>query len=452
MEDEEKFNLIKPRKKTENIIEKIDYTDISLDEATSSNLDKDNTTLVFNIGQTGDILDIQNTKIICDLEVTVAANKNVSLENNFFAKCFSEISFYTGTKRIDNKQNMEIIDTMMKLLTIPKDYSDSYGSVDGWIPDHGNGDVVDKLTFTTENPTEAQLTALQNRLNKLDFNEGFVKRQQYFTPKSGAGDAGLNKFRIEYPLRYLIPLLDHDAYNLVFANKIELKKDINKARLFYSSAGTVDADVNISFKQIFLRIPKIQPTSKMQELINEAITSSKISYADVLSRDAHTTVINSDNFTWNITSGLTNLPSYMIIGFKPLTAESLTVNNSKFQMYIDADNFIKTIQVVINGEGFPITPMQICDTNGFLNNDSYDETYNTAHKLGNIFIYNVPEYRSFASILAIDLTHRKENATLGTNSVSVKVTKKGYNCNIYATLLTDATYQLNYKDKTITLE
>ena len=66
MDDAEKFNLIKHRKTTSNVIEKIDYSDISLDDATSSNLDRPHATLVFNIGQTGDILDIQNTKIICD--------------------------------------------------------------------------------------------------------------------------------------------------------------------------------------------------------------------------------------------------------------------------------------------------------------------------------------------------------------------------------------------------
>ena len=86
----------------------------------------------------------------------------------------------------------------MKMLTIPKDYSDTYGSIDRWIPDSGDGNVVNKLTFRAENPTEEQLEALENRLNKLIFNPIETNSENSMSLNSQAKSTKIEIFNFLY--------------------------------------------------------------------------------------------------------------------------------------------------------------------------------------------------------------------------------------------------------------
>ena len=119
MNEAEKFNLIKPRKKTTNTIEKIDYSDISLDGATETNYKRLNASLVFNISQTGD-KDLPNASLVFNISQT--GDKDL-------IKDVSEIaSNVSATKKnideIVSNANKEIKDIKKEIQTLKADNSE----------------------------------------------------------------------------------------------------------------------------------------------------------------------------------------------------------------------------------------------------------------------------------------------------------------------------------------
>ena len=257
------------------------------------------------------------------------------------------------------------------------------------------------------------------------------------------------------PLKYILSYLDYNALSTVFNLSVTLRKDIKLKKLFYGENLT-DAEANnitLNFKSIKLRIPKITPTPEMDRVLKSQITSDKKSYADVLSRKIFTRELEAttNEIHWVLETGKSNLPSYLGICFKITGEESYNTNNSKYLFWVNNTQFIESIQVDINGVYYPDTALNICNDQGFRNNDAYTMTFDNIQKMGNMFPYNNYEFENFAGILIFDLTKRQENATQGTNSISIKIKKRGA-WKVFALVLTEETYQLDYKNKMIRSE
>ena len=155
------------------------------------------------------------------------------LENNFFPAMFSQMVLRINGNSFQTADYPDIIYSIMKYITLPKDYANTEGCITGWFPDthtHSGG-VVNRLS---DEATIAQIVA---RLSLEKVNIGFQYRKKYFAPKAGADAAGENKFTIKYPLKLLFSILDHKAYSTQVRWSLRLTKNINIGQLFFSATG-----------------------------------------------------------------------------------------------------------------------------------------------------------------------------------------------------------------------
>ena len=89
--------------------------------------------LDFEIYSTDAYLDLCEAVIIATMKVTVAADKNITLENNF-PSIFSHIILMLNSSAFQIVDFSGIIDTIMKYITLPKDYAEIEGCItDGFL-------------------------------------------------------------------------------------------------------------------------------------------------------------------------------------------------------------------------------------------------------------------------------------------------------------------------------
>ena len=102
--------------------------------------------LDFEINGTDAYFDLCGTVIIAEIKVTIAADKNITLKNNFFPYMFSQMVLMFNSNAFQNVDFPRIIDTIMKYITLPKDYAETEGCISGWVPDTHSG-AVGSLTI-----------------------------------------------------------------------------------------------------------------------------------------------------------------------------------------------------------------------------------------------------------------------------------------------------------------
>ena len=146
---------------------------------------------------------------------------------------FSQMVLRINGNSFQTADYPEIIDSIMKYVTLPKDYAETEGCITGWFPDTHSGNVVNLLS---DEATIAQIVA---RLSLEKVNVGYQYRKKYFTA------ARENKFTIKYPLKELFSILDHKAYSTQIRWGLRLTKNINIGRLFYGAAGSANNDVTL---------------------------------------------------------------------------------------------------------------------------------------------------------------------------------------------------------------
>ena len=73
---------------------------------------------------------------------------NITLEHNWFPRCFDEMRLEIGSHQLEIINEPGEFDTMLKFLTRSKDYEDA--NIEGWIPDTGTGNSVADLTAADE--------------------------------------------------------------------------------------------------------------------------------------------------------------------------------------------------------------------------------------------------------------------------------------------------------------
>ena len=153
---DEKFNLFKSEPKHTYAKKKEDYLDISMTTGTAQN--KNNTTgnLDFEIGSTDSYLDLCEATVIARIKVTVAADKNITLENNFFPSIFSQMVLLLNGSAFQTVDYPGIVDSIMKYITLPKDFAETEGCITGWFPDTHSGEVVNNLE---NDATDAQIAS-----------------------------------------------------------------------------------------------------------------------------------------------------------------------------------------------------------------------------------------------------------------------------------------------------
>ena len=109
----------------------------------------------------------------------------------------------------------EIIDTIIKYTTLPKDYAETEECITGWFPDTHSGAVV---------PNKATNEQLVTRLNLEKVDTDFQYRKKYFIPNADANAAGENRFTLRYPLKIIFNFLNHKAYSTHLKWSLRMKK------------------------------------------------------------------------------------------------------------------------------------------------------------------------------------------------------------------------------------
>jgi hypothetical protein len=310
------------------------------------------------------------------------------------------------------------------------------------MPDNYTGNFVEKLephlAADDDATTAAKLNLLVNRINDVKENKGYLLR----------------------------PYLSREAFSSIFDYYLDIQKDLDMKKLVYGKTPIIDADITLNIKSFVLRIPHITPSSNMDLIFTKQLSSNKLSKDQILSRRTTSHDLKSASNKVSIEVGqLTlpqylcqlTLPQYLCVGFKFTEEASYTTNNSKFVMWRDANNFIKSFQAKLNGDLFPLTAMQICNAAGFINNDSFEETFRTAYKLSgrNVFPFDKEEYRNIYPIILMDLSKRNERGAQTSNTVHLHVEQTiaaNNSFTMFVTLFSDKTYQLDYTKSTIKVE
>ena len=176
---EEKFNLFKSQLKHTYTKKKEDFLDIALTTETAQNKNNPIGNLDFEIGSTDAYLDLPEATIIAKMKVTVAVNRNITLENNFFPAMFSQMVLRLNGNAFQTVDFRGVVDSIMKYITLLKDFAETEGCITSWFPDTHSGGVVNTLSLVAaDNPTAAEMTAIINRLNKEKVNTGFQYRKK----------------------------------------------------------------------------------------------------------------------------------------------------------------------------------------------------------------------------------------------------------------------------------
>ena len=170
---DEKFNLFKASKSYTYAKKKEDYLDIQLTTGSAQNKNNATGNLDYEVGGTDMYLDLCESEVIANIKVTVAADKNITLENNFFPAMFSQMVLRINGNSFQTADYPEIIDSIMKYVTLPKDYAETEGCITGWFPDTHSGNVVNLLS---DEATIAQIVA---RLSLEKVNVGYQYRKKY---------------------------------------------------------------------------------------------------------------------------------------------------------------------------------------------------------------------------------------------------------------------------------
>ena len=234
---------------------------------------------------------------------------------------------------------------------------------------------------------------------------------------------------------------------------MRLTKNINIGQLFFGATGSTNNDVTLVFEQIFLRIPQVTPSVHIEPQLLKQISSDKPAQASVLDRKINSITIGTEaQYEWEI-SKLMNNPRYVFVVFKDTAnADSILHNNSKFINRKDDDNYIKSLQLVVDNIRYPIEPIVINDGASRNIYPAFDRFEQIAHKFDNITPLDIHDFDNLASIFCFDLSASEE--LLKKNGINVKliIEKIVFPCQAFAMYLEDNTYSIDYKKGLITNE
>ena len=449
---EEIFNLYKSHH-MRYTKRKEDFHDVYPTSSTGNSINNPTAEILFEVGSTDSFLDISKAHMVCKMKINIAANKNISLEPNFFPKMFSSMSLKIGSKNIETIDSPGEISDILNIITLPKDYQDTVGSYTSFILDSGDAKIYPKLSTAQAVPTQAEFNSLVSLLNKTDLNEGFRNRQKYFLSKSGAENKDANIFTIMFPLSPLFGILDHKAVSSQIPWTLRLKKEVDYNKLFYGDVNTTIADIlTFQIEKLFLRIPNISPSLELEAKLNKELISGKIANLTFLGRNISIQQpINGTSYTWDIAKSSNN-PRFLFLIFKKSGNPSILENSHRFLSHIDNDNFLKDIQVLIDNKRYPQDPVLINEgntTNDINIYSSYDYFVTLCAKFGNIAPIDRDNFMKNYFLLCFDLTSQEENSAKKALNIQIKINKKGFNQDAYCLILEDKFGTIDYLKNTI---
>lgn len=399
--DKSKLNLDN-NKQFKHDIKKNDILKISPTSGSISNLNKSGD-IVFQSLQSSNPLDICNARLYYKIELEdIAANEDITLENNFFPNLFSNIRLKLGSTEVENVLSPGIYSSMLNFILTDEDYKNVYGEIAGWIPDGCKGDT-DVVGW--------------------DANMGYYKRKHLYNDKK--------KFEGIFELKYLFGFLQN--YNRVAHNVfIELicNRNVNNKLIFYGAATTA---AKLKLNTIELHIPEwtLNPRSEVKLL--ERLNSNKSIHVDYLNRIC-TTIDMGVGTSYSVkVANLAYRPRYILVGFKDSDI-SFQKNNNLF-IQKDGNDSLKSIQIQLNNTYYPVNRMEFNVENNEQVScyESYTETckdFKTKPQL------TLEEFKNLYSIFCINVSDQDDKLVINNVDVTLHITKdSNFKAKLYILLL-----------------
>ena len=442
---EEKYKLDEPPQTIYNR-KKEDYIRVALNVGSEINMNKDGD-LIFEVDNQQSFLYLPESFLYAEFTLfqddkfttPLPAADNITLEHNFFPRLFNNMRLEAGAQTIETiSTDPGIIDTMLKFVTVSQNKIKNEN--EGWIPDNGTGNFVKEITLAAgaDKITEANKTDLKNRLNKHEKNKGYTKRKELYN-LHGAQQT------IEWPLFPLFGFLEYDKVTYQLRYKLTIHRTINNESIFYGETGK---KAYIKLNKLELWIPHITPSIEIETMIIQRLNTNQPIPVTFLQRIASSYNFSAQQTTWHFTR-ISNTPRFLFVGIKKME-DSFERNNSKFiSTYkykdggVDKDGEIKSIQVMLNQERYPIDPMRfdIANNNYF---EGYKAYKSVCDLFGNDAQLSPLDWRNLYSIFCFDLTAQNEDLVKNGCDVTIKIEKtEGQEAfKAYAVALADSSYRI----------
>jgi hypothetical protein len=343
-----------------------------------------------------------------ELRLTGGDDK-ITLENNWFPRCFSHMILRIGGKEIEGIHNaVGEASTLSNFVMTSNAFRNAHGQIAGWVPDTMKGD--------------------QDKVD-VDANMGYFWRMKVYNQKK--------KFSFIFPLKYLFGFCT-DYNKILYLIKIRLELNLKpdseiSPEVFYGDAGTTG---KIKFNRVDLHVPYIEPSLEIEEIITKRLSSNKPIDVIFLKRTMNTLSIpTGEKISWTL-GNYTNAVRFVFVCFKK-DPSAVDNNNALFT----ADG-IKSLRLQLNGLYYPVEGIELnyADYNLAEVYKAYIEACET---FGVEPQLNLHEYRDLHPIFAFDCSSQPDNLksngiqlTLHINKDSTK-TYEGF-----ALLLEDARFTI----------
>lgn len=449
---------------------KTDYIKIQPTSGTVVNFNKPGN-ITFEVNNQQYFLLMSDAFISCKFEIqkddggwkSLAVTDNITLENNFFPKLFSSIQLDVGSQMIETIHEPGVYDDMIRFVKTTYSSSKSNKHIQGWIPDENSGGAA----TITHNATKVkvkdvagkehdvvELASLDQvfetlKMNSSGINYGFIKRLHTYNNKS--------KYEVNWHLSPLLGYLDHRkvSYQLRYVLKL-MRNSSTSSEVFYGDS-TFNKKVRIVINSMELWIPQIQPSYEIQTMVNNRLASGRPINIIYLQRTGITPMaVTGNNFSFNIASGITKQPRYVLIAFKPNVNSNEHINDARFHLegkttydaatkkFTGGDVKIEKVTLQLNNIYYPEDGITISyDENSF--GHAFTEYENLCMLFGAIPQIDPITWYNLFPIFCFDCSSQNQSLKEGgiNIKVNIKVNTASPNLNVYAMLFEDEHKQIN---------
>ena len=389
-----------------NDIKKEDYLKIALSSGSIANLNKAGP-LRFQSSSPSP-LDICNAILTYKIKIDeLTEGENITLENNFFPRMFSQMSLKLGTSEVETIEYPGEVSSILNFVMTDYDYKKEYGTLSGWIPDISTGDTT--------------ATNTSYDLRKKLYNKGFEG---------------------SFPLKNLFGFLQ--CYNRIIfliSLEISLNRIINNDEIFYGAAPN---EAKLTIEDMELWIPQITLNPLLEVKLLERLNTNKDINVSFLNRISQSIDIsNQAVYNWSV-ANLSNRPRYIFVAFKNSTV-GYQENNSKFIQYTGT-NKIKSIRVQLNNSNYPDLGM-VFDSIKNHQLQPYNFYIEMCKRFNNSPQLNYLDFKDLYSIFCFDVSAQDERLASNGCDVTIHITKDtGLNVKCFCVILEEKTAKINLND------
>jgi hypothetical protein len=284
--------------------------------------------IVFRCNNKHMLLALFNSLIKVKLILT-GIGVTMTLEHNAVLRMFEAFKLMFGSNTIEHLPSVAgDATTAINFVTTSDTFRRTYGALSGWIPcNHKDADDAK--------------------------NKGFVARKNFYNKDKPTLFIPLSLIFGFTDYKKVLHLIDNISLTLSRKSDAAIVDDIffGTAKMKNTATPPVDVNPTISFEDIEWWIPNLTPNLEAETFFEKHLKENKEIDMSFMKRHTDSVKFSSTKYAWTIT-GITKQVRHIFIWFK-LEAPNLSKNNSLFWAAK-----IRSLQIRINGQLYPIQPMK----------------------------------------------------------------------------------------------